>query len=250
MKKLFTASTILCILFCHASQAQFTGCYAAANWTVNNTNTNGSLYSTTNYFDIIADTDQNGNNVQGVDCSTTNNGNVSVCISIPASGQIMFSWYWTGGNNATLLTEPFGYCINNVATDLTNNTTYSGTQTVNVTSGDNFCFVLSSQFSNSHPTLFTHININTFSRPCVTTSVNNISGQEIFTASFVENNLNVSGTNEGGILHLFDVSGKKVMQQKSTNTSTILNTAFLSRGFYIVSYSEKNKIQYARVMKY
>lgn len=249
MKKiLLCISLSACIT--ETTHAQFTGCYAASNWTVNNANTNGSLYSTTNYFDIICDTDGSGNNTQGVDCSTTNNGNVSVCIIVPASGTIQFNWTWTGGNNATLLTEPFGYCLNNVATDLTNNIYYSGTASVNVTAGDNFCFVLSSQFSNSHPTLFTHVNINTFSGPCTPTGVSTMSLYEKnITASFSGSALSVKGTSASGTVTVLDATGKEVMHQRAADSQTSISTEIFPAGFYVIQYNDGNKKSFARVVK-
>jgi hypothetical protein len=252
MKKTVTAILLSIILFSNTSHAQFTGCYAAANWTVNNANTNGSLYSTTNYFDLICDTDGSGNNVQGVDCSTTNNGNVSVCITVPASGTIGFTWTWTGGNNATLLTEPFGYCRNNVATDLTNGSNYTGTASVPVSMGDNFCFVLSSQFANSHPTLFTHVNINTFSGPCNPTGAQEIKTGEknIFVQSPFSNTLIVKGTQLNAMVSVYDAQGREIICRKATEEETIISTEKFSAGVYVVRYWEGERQVFARVVKY
>jgi hypothetical protein len=241
---------LLTALIAETTYAQFTGCYAAANWTVNNANTNGSLYAATNYFDIICDTDGSGNGSAGVDCSTSNNGNVSVCITVPASGTIQFNWTWTGGNNATLLTEPFGYCLNSVATDLTNNTSYTGTASVPVSQGDNFCFVLSSQFSNSHPTLFTHININQFSGPCTLTSVSGISLHEKnITASFSGSMLSVKGTSATGTVAVLDVAGKEVTRQRAGNSETLISAEIFPAGVYVIQYSDGNNKSFVRVVK-
>lgn len=241
MKRLICLLLLL-VLTIKIASSQFVNCYAPSNWTVSSTNTNGSVYTTSNYFDIIADTDQNGNGTAGLGCSPTANGNVKTCITVPSTGTIMFIWTWTGGNNATLLAEPFGYCLNNVATDLTLNTYYGGAATVNVVQGDNFCFTLSSQFANSHPTLFTHVNVSNFSAPsCTPSSVLNSNGSNsIQIISTANNILTVKGTAANKTIKLFNAIGKDVLAAKTTDLQTTLILANLPSGIYIVKYKEAN----------
>jgi hypothetical protein len=238
-----------CCLLSGSAAAQFTGCYAAANWTVNNANTNGSIYTTLNYFDLIADTDGGGNGTSGLDCSTTNNGNVSTCISVPASGTIQFNWTWTGGNNSTLLTEPFGYCLNGVPFDLTANVNYTGTANVPVTLGDQFCFVVSSQLANSHPTLFTHININQFSGPCVPAGMQPVSAVQVKAVSPFDNELVLKGTQSGSKLVVFDSMGRQVRSAEAADSETRIATEDLERGIYFIHCSLGAGLAVIRVVK-
>ncbi|NNM15564.1 MAG: T9SS type A sorting domain-containing protein [Bacteroidia bacterium] len=173
--KTFTISSVLILCFLsltHICNAQFSGCYDGSNWTANTTNTNGTVFIQTGGMSLLADTDGTGNGAGTVlDCSTGGQGNVSSCIVIPFSGQLIFDWSWSGGNLSTFLTEPFGYCINGNATTLTSVNpppwgTGAGTDTVVVMAGDTFCFVVSSLFADSHPTLPTSCGVTNFSGPC------------------------------------------------------------------------------------
>lgn len=240
---------LLSIGFSKTTSAQFTGCYAASNWTVTNSNTNGFVYTTNSYFDIIADTDQNGNGTTGLSCGA-GNGNVRTCIIVPANGTISFSWYWTGGNNATLLSEPFGYCLNGVATDVTANVNYAGSESVTVAQGDNFCFCLSSQLANSHPTLFTHVNVFGFSGPCSPSAVSNLSiGSTISIAPAFTNTLTIEGTTAGATLEVYNAIGKEVIRTNTSAGATILNTVNFNPGIYVFRYLHKNKSWFARSIK-
>lgn len=64
-----------------------------------------------------------------------------------------------------------------------------------------------------------------------------------------QSELSVSGTNSSGIIELFDISGKKVTEQKSSEKETFLNVANLSQGFYQLRYKEKNKQVFRKVLK-
>jgi hypothetical protein len=237
-------------LFSGNAMAQFTNCYDAANWTVNSANTNGSVYTTPNYFDLIADTDGSGNGTSGLDCSTSNNGNVSTCITIPAAGILQFTWLWTGGNNSTLATEPFGYCLNGTAYDLTANVNYSGTATVNVAQGDQFCFVVSSQLANSHPTLFTYINISQFSAPCTPAGIQQPSATAAVTVLSLEHSILLKGTKSGGELVLFDSMGKEVQRTTTSGAETPVATDELESGLYFIRYAQGATLLTTRVVKW
>lgn len=126
-------------------------CYDASNWTAATNNTNGSVVADETVIILSGDTDGMGTNLDVLDCSATD-GNVSYCITVPASGDITFDWAGPSGFSFNPLVEKFGYCLNGVATELTSLNpppfgTSSGTTTVTVAAGDELCFIAASKFA-------------------------------------------------------------------------------------------------------
>ncbi len=50
------------------------------------------------------------------------------------------------------------------------------------------------------------------------------------------NELSINGTKENGVAIIFDITGKKILHQKTFNGETKINTAHLSNGFYFLNY--------------
>lgn len=59
----------------------------------------------------------------------------------------------------------------------------------------------------------------------------------------------ISGTQSGGLIHLFDVTGKEVLRKISDEQNTVLNTGSLPAGFYLLRYSGKKGSSVVKVIK-
>ena len=141
-------------------------CYSEDHWTINTENTNGGVIIDETSIIINADSDNGGTNLDAIDCGAAD-GNVTVCITAPASGDIIFDWNIDGGPFFNPLVDKFGYCVNGVSTELTSINpppfgTTSGTDTVTVFEGDNFCFIYASKFADGFAS---PVNINNFNLP-------------------------------------------------------------------------------------
>lgn len=155
--------------------AQFVDCYAEANWTIDATNTGPNTLEPGVVFDnnistmtLTADGDFMGvsgsMNPAGIpfDCSF-DDGIVKACITIPSSGTISFSWFYT---MPIFLedpaNEPFGYCLNanNFVSLITPGLfiTQNGVANIEVESGDELCIVMASYFSEEFQAVATVFN--------------------------------------------------------------------------------------------
>ena len=64
------------------------------------------------------------------------------------------------------------------------------------------------------------------------------------------NELSVNGTMQNGMIRIFDVSGKEILKQKSSDVSTKINTEKLLAGFYLISYTQEDKTLITKLVKY
>jgi hypothetical protein len=64
------------------------------------------------------------------------------------------------------------------------------------------------------------------------------------------NELSVNGTMQNGMIRIFDVSGKEILQQKSSDVSTKIKTEKLLAGFYLFNYTHGDKTVYTKLVKY
>ena len=131
--------------------AALVDCYSEGNWNVNTENTNGGAIIEETLMIINADSDFVGTDLDEINCNAVD-GNVSVCITAPSSGDMTFTWNIDGGPFFNPLVDKFGYCYNGVGTELTSILpgpfgTTNGTETVTVFEGDEFCFVYASKFA-------------------------------------------------------------------------------------------------------
>ncbi len=147
-----------------SSLGPLSDCWGASNWSDYTENTNGSVTLDPNSILFLEDNDEVGSGLDVLDCSSTD-GTVSTCITIPVSGEMTFDWallspvqFWSP------FLERFGYCIDGVVTELTSADggpfgTSSGTETVSVTEGQEFCFILASKWADFGPVEFLVDNI-------------------------------------------------------------------------------------------
>ena len=115
---------------CYNPVMGFTGPYAPANWTIT-TDEGGSVIPN----GII------GVTLIGPDEGCNGGASVYYGIEIPASGVIHFNWNYTSFDEDGPLFDPFGYTINGVFFQLTDNLgplNQSGSVNVTVNAGDTF----------------------------------------------------------------------------------------------------------------
>lgn len=260
MKHLKTLVIAISLLTTASAEAQFTNCYSSANWTQSTLRTNGVILINTNSISMLADTDGMGNGAgTSLDCSATGAGNVFVCITITGTGQLMFNWTWSGGNQATFTNEPFGYCLNGIPTILSTPGIGNSRDTVNVTSGDRFCFVVSSDFANSHFTVPTSINISNFSGPCMPVGLEDLSksfvSKPVISPNPTSGNVFISTnpihTNEAVQITVTDLSGKTILSKKLKDNNSILqlDLSDLTKGFYFIMINDGKNSFVQKVVK-
>lgn len=171
------------------------------NWTSNFSNTNGGVMNNGSVITMSGDTDGTGSNLDNIDCNAAD-GNVTYCITIPSTGDFTFDWSTPSGSLFNPLVEKFGYCLNDVVTELTSIDpqplgTSSGTETITVFANDLLCFIASSKFSDgSTPTIYTIENFNFIENPnLITTSI--VTTPDML-ACFGDTNGSISVTPSGG----------------------------------------------------
>jgi alpha-tubulin suppressor-like RCC1 family protein len=86
----------------------------------------------------------------------------------------------------------------------------------------------------------------------VPTPVNEIAGQTNLSISPnpFENELIINGTIENGVVAIFDLTGKEIMRQKTCNNETLIKTAFLPKGYYLLNYKVDNKTTNIKLLKF
>ncbi|MBK9150306.1 MAG: HYR domain-containing protein [Saprospiraceae bacterium] len=110
----------------------FTGQFDVSNWTFNNNGGDGTV-------DL-------SNAPNSISLTGSNNGlgvNTTLCITIPANGTLTFSWDYTTLDTDGPFFDPFGVLINGLPTVLTDNSgpsSQSGSYSVTLSAGDEFCF--------------------------------------------------------------------------------------------------------------
>jgi hypothetical protein len=137
------------------TNAQLTECWAPSNWSIspssNPSDELGHVIINENSIVLNEAIFENGTGLDVLDCSSTI-GSVSACITVPVTGDITFDWNLPGGPLWSPFVERFGYCIDGVATELTDLGpppfgTSSGTETIAVTEGSEFCFIFSTKWA-------------------------------------------------------------------------------------------------------
>jgi hypothetical protein len=131
--------TSLCILLSVSMYAQFSGYYAPSNWTAANDPACGNGYT----------------DASGAPAAVTVVGSEGACagvssytIAVQLCGTLSFDWNFTTTDCQGPYWDPFGYSINGVATQLTDNggaNNQSGTVSIAVTGGDVFSFYVYSR---------------------------------------------------------------------------------------------------------
>jgi alpha-tubulin suppressor-like RCC1 family protein len=86
----------------------------------------------------------------------------------------------------------------------------------------------------------------------VATPVNEITGLTDLSISPnpFENELIINGTKENGIATIFDLTGKEIIRQMTSNDETIIKTGFLPDGFYLFNYKADNTTTNIKVLKF
>ena len=145
-----------------ATAGSFTGSYDLSNWTLINTNADGSAMTPDLGLSLIL---TGGNNGSG------NPGITDFVITAPASGTISFQWNYSSLDATTPVCGPFGnlicddggYLLNSVYTGLADDTTQgSGSTSFLVTSGESFGFRINTADNQGEPGILT---ITDFSGP-------------------------------------------------------------------------------------
>ena len=174
MKKtaLYTSVAFLFLLAGQTSYAQLLDCWAPLNWSANANGTTAAPSITSTTIILFNDNDFDGSLLDSLDCNEVN-GTSTACIIVPASGVFTFDWSIAG---VPFFYNPFidrfGYCLNGSVTELSSASpppfgTSSGTESINVTAGDELCFIYSSKFSDTGFDL--SVTINNISTPgCAT----------------------------------------------------------------------------------
>ena len=134
------------------ANAQLVDCWDPVSWDINANNT--TAVNTVGTFLITMDNDMDfvGSGLDSIDCGEVE-GTSTICITVPSTGDFTFDWSIAG---APFFYNPFidrfGYCLNGNVTELSSANpppfgTSAGTHTVSLQSGDEFCFIYASKFS-------------------------------------------------------------------------------------------------------
>jgi hypothetical protein len=87
---------------------------------------------------------------------------------------------------------------------------------------------------------------------CLTVGTDEISNQQstisIYPNPFF-NEIRINSTKENGEVVLYDVTGKKILRQTTSEAETKLNTTKIATGFYILHYIEGNHMQNIKLTK-
>jgi hypothetical protein len=121
--------TIECSDYSSCDASGFTGCFAAGNWNV--AENGGSVTITSEEATLVS-------------ADNANNAGTTMCIEAPSDGSILFNWYYHTDDCCGPLWDNFGYAVNNVFVQLTNDggpDDQSGSVIVSLQAGDIFCFV-------------------------------------------------------------------------------------------------------------
>jgi len=111
----------------------FTGDFDPANWTIDTNGGGGSV-----------DVSGAPANVSMLSSDNGNTGDTEFCIAVPADGAIAFEWSYITNDISGSFWDPFGYTVNGVFVQLTIDGVtdpQSGLSMVNLSAGDEFCFV-------------------------------------------------------------------------------------------------------------
>jgi alpha-tubulin suppressor-like RCC1 family protein len=60
----------------------------------------------------------------------------------------------------------------------------------------------------------------------------------------------INGTSEKGVVTIFDITGKEIMQQRTSDVETKIKTGNLLPGFYMLNYVEENKTTNIKLMAF
>jgi len=128
------ASVLLLSTFTYPVYATsgFTGDYDPANWTLTNTNTNGSVDITNTPTSIMLVGGDNGGNGAG---------DTDYTVNVACGGEISFDWAYQSFDVDGPIFDPAGYLVNGVFTQLTDNgglDVQSGTTSILTADGDTF----------------------------------------------------------------------------------------------------------------
>lgn len=113
----------------------FNGDFAPANWSFNTNGGTGS-YAFDPSNENVTITGSNGDNGTNI--------NTELCNTLNFNGVIQFDWNYTTGDTDGPSYDPFGYSLNGTFVSLTNPSgpvNQTGTASIPVTAGDQFCFV-------------------------------------------------------------------------------------------------------------
>ena len=194
-----TASTVECVVDAvdpgEGYQFGFAGYFDPINWTLINTNGGDGSVDVTGAPDqifLVGSDNSSGANYTNYE------------IVIPADGNLSFDWIW--GTNDGPMWDPFGYSIDGVFTQLTDdngNTFQSGNVLINVTQGSTFAFSIhtldglyGSSAEISSVFLFTPITLPVVQDVCgvmvpptgpvITGTYNGCEGTKIFTYTYTD----------------------------------------------------------------
>jgi hypothetical protein len=65
-----------------------------------------------------------------------------------------------------------------------------------------------------------------------------------------ENEFTLTGTKENGSAVIYNLSGEEISRLKTGNNQTLINTALLSTGYYLLNYTADNRTTKIKLIKY
>jgi hypothetical protein len=148
-----------------AEAGSFIAGYDLSNWTLTNTNADGSAATPDLGVTLVLTGGNNGSGTPGM---------TDFVINAPAAGLVQFSWSYMSLDATTPVCGPFanlicddgGYLLNGVYTELADDTTWmttgSGTASFSVTSGESFGFRVNTADNTGEPGI---LSITDFSAP-------------------------------------------------------------------------------------
>ena len=222
---------MLTILFAFSANAQFSGDFAPANWTLTGTSasSDASVDTTNAPTSIIF----NGNNSDFGDCCDLQD---DYAVTVPSDGLISFSYDFV--NNDEDEYEEFYYVVNGVATLITQPTASGTIMDISVSSGDSFAFRI---FSGDDCCGAGSATISNFSfSNTLGTNDNSLLSNTVKLYRGTTNgtyNLEYNGNTNLDSFSVYNTTGKliKVISLKDIETTSIIDLTNLSSGVYLVN---------------
>lgn len=152
------ALSLIFFLMAPASAGSFTASYDLSNWTLTNTNADGSVMTPDAGLTLVVTGGNNGSGLPGI---------TDFVINAPAAGLVQFNWSYTSldsttpvcGNFGNLPCDDGGYLAGGVYTELADDTTWmtlgSGAVSFAVTSGESFGFQVDTADNGGEPGILT-----------------------------------------------------------------------------------------------
>ncbi|MCX6291693.1 MAG: PKD domain-containing protein [Bacteroidetes bacterium] len=158
------------------------------------------------------------------------------------SGLLTYSWDWGDGNSSTSASPSHTYSVPG---------NYNICLTINDAAGCTSTYCDSSTYLYKDNGNNTVITISVL--PQTITGIIEMNKEAVPVSTLPNpftHEITMKGTTAKGEIFIYDISGKEILRQKTMTDETKINTAFISRGFYLLQYIEENKSAHFKMTKF